>query len=130
MTKDYNVGYGKPPKKGRFAKGKSGNPKGRPKGSKNLATELAEELSEKIAIKEDGKKKTVSKQRAVLKAVTSKAMQGNTQAANTLIATSIKLQEGGYKTLEEQLSTEDEEILKEFEERIYNRRRSNAERRS
>ena len=130
MAKDYGIGYRRPPKTGQFAKGRSGNPRGRPKGSKNLATELAEELAETISIKENGKAKNVSKQRAVIKAVTSKAMQGNTQAANTLISTSIKLQDGSARTVEEQLSAEDEDILKEFAERLNTRRNLNARRKS
>ena len=31
MSEDYKVGYGNPPVKSRFQKGKSGNPNGRPK---------------------------------------------------------------------------------------------------
>jgi hypothetical protein len=36
--KDYEVGFGKPPKETRFVKGHSGNLNGRPKGAKNLDT--------------------------------------------------------------------------------------------
>ena len=32
--RDYEVGYGKPPKEHRFKKGQSGNPRGRPKDAK------------------------------------------------------------------------------------------------
>ena len=38
--RDYDVGYGKPPKATRFRKGQTGNPKGRPKTSKNVGTML------------------------------------------------------------------------------------------
>ena len=35
MSKDYEVGYGKPPKANQFPPGQSGNRNGRPKGSRN-----------------------------------------------------------------------------------------------
>ena len=45
---DYEVGYGKPPRKSQFKPGQSGNPKGRPKGRKGFSTILVEELSEDL----------------------------------------------------------------------------------
>ena len=41
---DYEVGYGRPPRHTRFAKGQSGNPRGRPCGAKNFTTLLEEAL--------------------------------------------------------------------------------------
>jgi hypothetical protein len=41
-TGDYEVGYGRPPRHTRFAKGQSGNPRGRPCGAKNFTTLLEE----------------------------------------------------------------------------------------
>jgi hypothetical protein len=65
MSKDYAVGYGRPPKHTRFKPGQSGNPRGRKKGVQNFKTDLAEELHETLIITEGGQRRRVSKQRAM-----------------------------------------------------------------
>jgi hypothetical protein len=82
----YKVGYGKPPKASQFKKGKSGNAKGRPKGRRNLATDLAAELSEHITVREDGRPRRVSKQRALIKSLMAKALQGDVRATTAFLA--------------------------------------------
>jgi hypothetical protein len=77
---DYKVGYGRPPKSGQFRRGKTGNPGGRPKGSLKLATDLAAELNEQITVREDGRARRVSKQRALIKSLMAKALQGDVRA--------------------------------------------------
>jgi hypothetical protein len=84
-TKEYEVGYGKPPKASRYEPGQSGNPKGRPRGTKNLKTDLSDELNERIRITEAGQSRTISKQRALLKSLTTRALQGDSRAADTLL---------------------------------------------
>ena len=83
---NYKVGYGKPPKATRFKRGRSGNPKGRPKGSLNLATDLAAELGEQITVREDGRPRRISKQRALIKSLMAKALQGDVRATAALLA--------------------------------------------
>jgi hypothetical protein len=85
MSDDYDVGYGKPPNASRFKPGQSGNPKGRPRGTKNLKTDLTEELNETIRITVSGRPQTISKQRALLKSLTVKALKGDARAADTLL---------------------------------------------
>lgn len=83
--KDYEIGYGKPPKEHQFKPGQSGNPKGRPRGTKNLATDLQEELEEKILITEAGVQIKTSKQRAMLKTLMARALKGDLRASDTII---------------------------------------------
>lgn len=91
MTKTYEVGYKRPPKHARWAKGQSGNPRGRAKGTRNLVTELSEELGERIPVREQGKSHSITKQRAVIKALTARAVQGDARAANLLLNMIIRL---------------------------------------
>ena len=86
MTRKYDVGYRKPPAATRFKPGRSGNPKGRPKGSPNLSTDLSAELGEQITVREGGQVRRVSKQRALIKSLTAKALQGYVRATTALLA--------------------------------------------
>ncbi len=90
-SSDYEVGFKKPPKKNQYKNGDHGNPHGRPKGTKNLKTDLAEELSEMIAVRENGRTRKISKQRALLKGVMARAMQGDQRAATNIFSLTMKL---------------------------------------
>jgi len=60
-SKDYEVGYGRPPKETRFQPGKSGNPRGRPKAKRHLGVALREALDRQVeVVSEKGVKRKVS----------------------------------------------------------------------
>jgi hypothetical protein len=81
MSKEYDVGYGKPPVKHQFKKGKSGNPRGRWKRPKppplDFQQNLIAELKSPITIAEDGKKKKITKFEAFMKSVVAEALKGD-----------------------------------------------------
>jgi len=88
---DDPVGYGRPPKATRFAKGTSGNPSGRPRGSRDLRADLQDELAELISVNDEaGRAQRITKQRALVKAIVQKALRGDVRAVNTLFSLTIR----------------------------------------
>ena len=113
--RDYEIGYGKPPKHTRFKKGQSGNQKGRPKGAKSFSTDLREELNEKVPVRENGKVKVLSKQRAILKAQVSKAMAGDTRAAQSVVSmVAAYLNDDAETAFGTPLQDEEDKIIDDF----------------
>lgn len=83
--KKYEVGYAKPPKQTRFKKGESGNPKGRPRGAKNIAALFTKALKERVIITENGRRRSVSKQEALVKHLVNKALSGDRRLLQLLL---------------------------------------------
>lgn len=76
-SRDYAVGYGKPPVQTRFQKGKSGNPKGRPKNSINVRTAIIKTLSGTVTVVENGRPVTMSRPEALARQAYAHAAKGN-----------------------------------------------------
>jgi hypothetical protein len=110
-----NAGYGRPPASKQFKPGKSGNPRGRPKGTKNFKSDLTEELSQKVLLTEDGRQSRISKQRAMIKSLMAKAVQGDGRAADTVIKLVENLvTEDSYNHNQNPLNEDDQVILDLF----------------
>lgn len=101
----YAVGHARTPSHSRFAAG-DGRPRGRrKKGVKNLATDFAEELAQKITIVEGGVKKTVTKQRGLVKSLIDRGMKRSDRAVETA------LRYAPQEEVDRGLSLSDREVL-------------------
>jgi hypothetical protein len=65
--KDYEVGYGKPPRQHRYRKGQSGNPRGRPRRKRNEAALINRIFDELVTVTVDGKRQRVTVLEAALR---------------------------------------------------------------
>lgn len=78
--RDYNVGYGKPPRHSRFKPGHSGNQAGRKRRSRNRKTILTEIATWEHWVEENGERMRLSTLELILRAVRNQAAAGNPKA--------------------------------------------------
>lgn len=116
---DYPVGYGKPPQHTRFKQGESGNPTGRPKGSKNLTTLLEKELKQRVVVTENGRRRSITKQEAMVKHLVNKAVSGD-RPLMQLLLDQIRLLESRVASNPSGTSLDeaDREVMLQIEERM------------
>ena len=120
MVDKYEVGYRKPPKRHQFRKGRSGNPTGRSTGTRTLKSDLLEELAQKIPIRESGRSMKTTKQRALVKSLLAKALNGDMRASNTLFNIYLRFVVPSELTedIERPLNETEQETLAVLEERL------------
>src|SRR4051794_32120955 len=83
--REYEVGYGKPPRHARFKKGQSGNPRGRPKGSKNLPTLLTEALNEPVVVAENGRRRKITMRQEIINHLVKRSATADLRAMKILV---------------------------------------------
>lgn len=112
MNEEYEVGYGKPPKKNQFKKGQSGNPNGRPRKSRSRSTLMEEELNLQITVKEGNQTIMMRKSEAVIKQLVNKAIKGDARAAKIVLEHLEEVEP--ESKVAQAISNNDREILNGF----------------
>jgi hypothetical protein len=77
---DGPVGYRKPPRRTRFKKGQSGNPRGRPKSARSPANLFWAVMAKSLIVTENGSRKKISMLEAILTQLANQSASGKFQA--------------------------------------------------
>jgi len=121
MSKDYEVGYGKPPRKNQFKPGQSGNPKGRPKLAQSFAAKIDQELARKITVTEGGRSIKMSKVDAMVRSLVNKAVaKTDPRAIQTVLANSSLFNRPDLLSRSDQTAL-DRLVIAEFERKLKER---------
>ena len=110
--RDYEVGYGKPPRAHQFPKGVSGNPRGPKKGKRGLKTDLHKALSAPHTIKVDGKLMKGTTQELAMYTLAKRAGTGDVRAIRQLVDLTLRIFGAEDRGRERgALSPQDQELL-------------------
>lgn len=82
--RNYEVGYGRPPRAHQFKPNESGNPKGRRKGTPNVKTHLHKELETKVTLTRDGKRRTMTKGQLIATQLVNNGIKGHLKSIEFL----------------------------------------------
>jgi hypothetical protein len=117
---DYDVGYRKPPRHTRFAKGRSGNPRGRPPGANNLKTLLSEALNETVIVSENGGRRKVTKRQAIITQLVNRSAIADFRAIKILLDIVRDIERQTEPTTPEtsDFSEADEKVLEQIRARF------------
>ena len=120
QRRDYEVGYGKPPRETRFVKGRSGNPRGRPPGAKNFTTLLNEALNEGVLVTENGGRRKISKREAIVTQLVNRSAAADFRAIKILldIVRDIERQTEPGPRETADLSETDEKVIEQLKARF------------
>ena len=105
------VGYGRPPIHTRFPPGRSGNPKGRAKGARGLKTEVLEMLNTPVIVREGGRKRKISTQRAVLARLREQSLKGEARAIEKLLQLAALHNPGELEQITSALLLEEDQAM-------------------
>ena len=123
--RDYEIGYGKPPKGRPFQKGQSGNPRG-PGGKKGLAAMLAVALDEPVTITINGRRRRMTKREAIVAQMVDKSTRADLRAIKMLADMQKEAEakagtappELAQSTAPAKLTAEDREVVELFVARL------------
>jgi hypothetical protein len=137
-SKSYEVGYGLPPKKFQFRKGRSGNPTGTrrkpPPLASDLKVSLERALNARVKLRRGERDEIVTKAAAGIDKLVNQFAEGDRHARRDLIALAetlgVDLTAGQGRTIEhvvtEALAAEDEAVIADFLRRQLNQGDENA----
>ena len=129
--RDYEIGYGKPPKGRPFQKGQSGNPRA-PRGQNGFAALLAAELDQRVTITINGRRRRMTNREAIVAQMVDKSTRADLRAikmladmqkeaeakAGTAAPGSAELTGPAQSTTPGKLAAEDREVVELFVARL------------
>ena len=121
--RDYDVGYGKPPRETRFVKGRSGNPRGRPRGAKSFTALLSDNLNEPVTVAENGGRRKISKREAIVTQLVNRSAAADFRAIKILldIVRDIERQAEPVSPETAEFSEADEKVIEQLKARFAKR---------